>query len=72
MVGDVCGHGVDEAALGVELRVAWRALVLAGVPDDEVLPALQQVLMSERHEHQLFTTVEHGGDPPLCGRAGGE
>ena len=31
MVGDVCGHGVDEAALGVELRVAWRALMLAGV-----------------------------------------
>ena len=27
IVGDVCGHGVDEAALGVELRVAWRALV---------------------------------------------
>src|SRR3981081_2931578 len=24
MVGDVCGHGVEEAALGVELRVAWR------------------------------------------------
>ena len=32
IVGDVCGHGLDEAALGVELRVAWRALVLAGVP----------------------------------------
>ena len=32
IVGDVCGHSVDEAALGVELRVAWRALVLAGVP----------------------------------------
>src|SRR5919112_3983103 len=48
MVGDVCGHGVEEAALGVELRVAWRALVLAGVPDDAVLPAVEQVLMSER------------------------
>jgi serine phosphatase RsbU (regulator of sigma subunit) len=32
IVGDVCGHSVDEAALGVELRVAWRALVLAGCP----------------------------------------
>ena len=38
MVGDVCGHGADEAALGVELRVAWRALMLAGVADDAVLP----------------------------------
>ncbi|MEW2381078.1 fused response regulator/phosphatase [Micromonospora sp. NPDC047707] len=57
IVGDVCGHGVDEAALGVELRVAWRALILAGVPDDEVLPALEQVLMSERRLQEIFATV---------------
>ncbi|MEU8424413.1 fused response regulator/phosphatase [Micromonospora sp. NPDC048835] len=57
IVGDVCGHGVDEAALGVELRVAWRALVIAGVPDDEVLPALEQVLMSERRLQEIFATV---------------
>ncbi|MEV0392105.1 PP2C family protein-serine/threonine phosphatase [Polymorphospora rubra] len=57
IVGDVCGHGVDEAALGVELRVAWRALVLAGVPDDAVLPALEQVLMSERRLREIFATV---------------
>ena len=48
---------MDEAALGVELRVAWRALVLAGVPDDEVLPALEQVLMSERRLQEIFATV---------------
>ena len=30
IVGDVCGHGPDEAALGALLRVSWRALVLAG------------------------------------------
>jgi serine phosphatase RsbU (regulator of sigma subunit) len=57
IVGDVCGHGVEEAALGVELRVAWRALVLAGVPDDAVLPALEQVLMSERRLREIFATV---------------
>lgn len=57
IVGDVCGHGVDEAALGVELRVAWRALVLAGVPDEQVLPALEQVLMSERSAREIFATV---------------
>ena len=57
IVGDVCGHGVDEAALGVELRVAWRALVLARVPDDEVLSALEQVLMSERRLREIFATV---------------
>jgi serine phosphatase RsbU (regulator of sigma subunit) len=57
LVGDVCGHGVEEAALGVALRVAWRALVLAGVPDDAVLPALEQVLVSERRSDELFATV---------------
>ena len=57
IVGDVCGHGVDEAALGVELRVAWRALVLAGVPDEEILGALEQVLMTERRAREVFATV---------------
>jgi len=57
MVGDVCGHGVDEAALGVELRVAWRALVLAGVPDDHILPAIEQVLISERNATEVFATL---------------
>jgi serine phosphatase RsbU (regulator of sigma subunit) len=57
IVGDVCGHSVDEAALGVELRVAWRALVLAGVPDDEILTALEQVLMTERRAREVFATV---------------
>jgi serine phosphatase RsbU (regulator of sigma subunit) len=57
IVGDVCGHGVDEAALGVELRVAWRALVLAGVPDEQVLSSLEQVLMSERRAREVFATV---------------
>jgi serine phosphatase RsbU (regulator of sigma subunit) len=57
MVGDVCGHGVDEAALGVELRVAWRALTLAGVDDDEILPAIEQVLISERNDEDVFATI---------------
>jgi serine phosphatase RsbU (regulator of sigma subunit) len=57
IVGDVCGHSVDEAALGVELRVAWRALVLAGVPDEEILGALEQVLMTERRAREVFATV---------------
>jgi serine phosphatase RsbU (regulator of sigma subunit) len=57
MVGDVCGHGVDEAALGVELRVAWRALMLAGVPADDVLPALEEVLKTERNRDTVFATV---------------
>ncbi|MGH3566212.1 MAG: PP2C family protein-serine/threonine phosphatase [Pseudonocardia sp.] len=57
IVGDVCGHGPDEAALGALLRVSWRALVLAGVDEPRLLPNLQQVLVSERHDHRLFTTA---------------
>jgi len=57
IVGDVCGHGPDEAALGALLRVSWRALVLSGVGEPEVLGALQQVLNSERHAPALFTTL---------------
>ncbi|MGH3751850.1 MAG: PP2C family protein-serine/threonine phosphatase [Pseudonocardiaceae bacterium] len=57
IVGDVCGHGPDEAALGALLRVSWRALVLSGVGEPGVLSALQQVLVSERHQAGLFTTV---------------
>jgi serine phosphatase RsbU (regulator of sigma subunit) len=37
--------------------LSWRALVLAGVAEAEVLPNLQQVLVSERHERTLFTTA---------------
>jgi serine phosphatase RsbU (regulator of sigma subunit) len=57
IVGDVCGHGPDEAALGALLRVSWRALVLAGVDEPQLLPKLQQVLISERHDRSLFTTA---------------
>jgi serine phosphatase RsbU (regulator of sigma subunit) len=57
LIGDVCGHGVEEAALGVALRVAWRALVLAGVSDDAILPSLEQVLVRERRNDEVFVTV---------------
>lgn len=57
IVGDVCGHGPDEAALGALLRVSWRALVLAGVEEPRLLPELQALLVSERHESRLFTTA---------------
>jgi serine phosphatase RsbU (regulator of sigma subunit) len=57
VIGDVCGHGPDEAALGVCLRIAWRTLVLAGVPAAHVLPVLQRVLVSERPSPTLFATA---------------
>jgi serine phosphatase RsbU (regulator of sigma subunit) len=57
LVGDVCGHGPDEAALGASLRIAWRALVLAGVAEPDRLRYLQDVLVSERTHDELFATV---------------
>jgi serine phosphatase RsbU (regulator of sigma subunit) len=57
MIGDVSGHGPDEAALGVRLRIAWRALVLAARPADEILATLQQVLVHERHRVHIFATL---------------
>ena len=56
IIGDVCGHGPDEAALGVALRIAWRSLVLAGLPTAEVLATVQRVLENERIE-PLFATL---------------
>jgi serine phosphatase RsbU (regulator of sigma subunit) len=47
VIGDVMGHGPDEAALGVHLRVAWRTLVLAGTPEGEILPSLARLLAAE-------------------------
>ena len=57
LVGDVCGHGPDEAALGVALRIAWRALVLAGLDRERVLPVLEDVLVRERRSDEVFATV---------------
>jgi serine phosphatase RsbU (regulator of sigma subunit) len=57
VIGDVSGHGPDEAALGVCLRIAWRTLILAGAPPDRVLARLQEVLEVERHAPEVFTTA---------------
>jgi serine phosphatase RsbU (regulator of sigma subunit) len=57
LVGDVCGHGPDEAALGVCLRVAWRTMMLAGRPIPETLTVLGQVFEHERHQAGLFATL---------------
>lgn len=57
MIGDVSGHGPDEAALGVELRIAWRALTFAGLCGDELLGTLQKVLEHERASDEVFATL---------------
>lgn len=57
VIGDVAGHGPDEAALGVCLRVAWRSLTLAGLGQSESMVVLDRVLRSERTSDTIFATV---------------
>jgi PAS domain S-box-containing protein len=85
LVGDVAGHGPVEAAVGVALRAAWRALVLTGHSPDDLLDGLDKVLTRERESEELFATVcccwvgpdrgritvaLAGHPPPLLARAG--
>jgi PAS domain S-box-containing protein len=57
LVGDVAGHGPVEAAVGVALRAAWRALVLTGHPPDDLLDGLDKVLARDRQSEEMFATV---------------
>ncbi|WP_327667683.1 SpoIIE family protein phosphatase [Streptomyces sp. NBC_00485] len=56
IIGDVSGHGPDAAALGVCLRIAWRALALGGHRDQQLLHLLEQIHVAERTQSNLFTT----------------
>ena len=57
LIGDVSGHGPDEAALGVCLRIAWRTLVLSGLVSTRLLPVLEEVLVRERRSEEIFATL---------------
>jgi serine phosphatase RsbU (regulator of sigma subunit) len=57
LVGDVCGHGPDEAALGVMLRVAWRALIRAGLAPTEVFQQLDDLMRAEAVVDGQFSTI---------------
>ena len=57
LVGDVSGHGPDEAALGAGLRIAWRALTLSGGDGELVLSTLQRVIEHERQMPEMFATL---------------
>lgn len=57
LIGDVSGHGPDEAALGVSLRIAWRALIMGGVAEPEVLANLEGILVSERAQEEMYATL---------------
>jgi PAS domain S-box-containing protein len=85
LIGDVAGHGPAEAAVGVALRAAWRALVLTGSGPADLLDGLDRVLVHNRPSEEVFATLccawvgpdRHrltialaGHPPPLLVRAG--
>ncbi|MBW0018630.1 MAG: SpoIIE family protein phosphatase [Mycobacterium sp.] len=57
LIGDVAGHGPDEAALGAALRIAWRTLTLAAVTGVDLMRHLERVLHAERTGSGIFATV---------------
>jgi serine phosphatase RsbU (regulator of sigma subunit) len=57
VVGDVCGHGPDEAAVGVSLRAAWRALAISATPMVPAVHTLESIFVQERHLPGLFVTL---------------
>jgi serine phosphatase RsbU (regulator of sigma subunit) len=61
MVGDVSGHGARQAALGVALRAAWRAMTLSGSSNADVLRAMNALVLDEQLRDsrggELFATV---------------
>ena len=52
MIGDVAGHGPDEAALGVALRIGWRALTFAGLRGNERMRQLERILSDRAAEQR--------------------
>jgi serine phosphatase RsbU (regulator of sigma subunit) len=84
VIGDVCGHGPSEAALGVALRIAWRTMTLDQRPPTEVLAAVDGMLALERSDDTYATLCDvtilagatsvevrlHGHPPPLVRRNG--
>jgi serine phosphatase RsbU (regulator of sigma subunit) len=68
MIGDVSGHGPDEAALGVALRIGWRALTFAGLRGRERMRQLDRILTTERPGRGIFATLLSVALDPDSGR----
>ena len=57
VIGDVSGHGPEEAALGAALRIGWRSLVLSGADQARTLTHLDELFIAERNSSTLFTSL---------------
>ncbi len=61
MIGDVAGHGPDEAALGVALRIGWRALTFAGLRGNERMRQLDRILSHRAAEQRHLRDAAQRG-----------
>lgn len=57
LIGEVADDGPHEAPLGAALRIAFRALTLAGVHDGARMHHLERVLRSERSGSGICATA---------------
>jgi serine phosphatase RsbU (regulator of sigma subunit) len=57
LVGDVSGHGPAEAALGAQLRAAWRALVADGAGPGAALASLERLIALDGADGRFATAV---------------
>jgi serine phosphatase RsbU (regulator of sigma subunit) len=69
LIGDVAGHGADEAALAARLRSAWRALTLAGLDQVDTIRTLDRFIRTEWHAITFATVCTLVIEP---GRAAGK
>jgi CheY-like chemotaxis protein len=58
IVGDVAGHGPEEAAIGVSLRMSWRALALAGHDPTDTFHHVNALLNREWKRRRFATACQ--------------
>lgn len=69
VLGDVCGHGPAEAALGTILRSAWIGRAADGERDPERWAAVLHAVLLARREHEsTFVTLVTGTIDPAASR----
>ena len=69
LIGDVSGHGPEQAAIAASLRAAWKAMAhLPQLGLDDWARGLDAVLADQSAEASLFVTLLMGTANPRTGR----
>ena len=64
VVGDVCGHSPEAAALAVALRGSWSAMQPDRLPLERIAARLNSITYRERRDTSLFVTAVIGQIDP--------